>query len=180
MNGPRAERVVILEAAVATFTTPWGEGSVTVAGGCPRAILLPWENGGAGAETAAGGGPSVLDQRLAQSWAGQLDAYFAGRRRGWTRWEVDMSALEFSTFQSTVYGALLTVPAGSTVSYGRLAEMAGHRGAARAVGTAMARNPLPIVIPCHRVVREDGSLGQYGAGGPLWKERLLELERGYR
>ncbi len=62
------------------------------------------------------------------------------------------------------------------MSYGELAEMAGYPRAARAVGNAMASNPIPIVVPCHRVVRSDGTLGNYG-NDPTWKERLLEHER---
>lgn len=171
----------------ARFATPWGEGRVVVAGGCLREVCLPYEMGAEGCveesqaagEKLAGakqGGRTRSDARRAEAWAAQLEAYFSGRRRGWNVWDIDMMGLGFSPFQTAVYSALLSVPPGSTVSYARLAEMAGHPGAARAVGTAMARNPLPVIIPCHRVVRGDGSLGQYGCGGALWKQRLLDLE----
>jgi O-6-methylguanine DNA methyltransferase len=82
----------------------------------------------------------------------------------------------FSPFLRDVYGALRTVPFGATVTYGELARLAGHPTKARAVGQAMHRNPIPIFVPCHRVVRTGGGLG--GWSGPAgWKEQLLALER---
>ena len=74
-----------------------------------------------------------------------------------------------------MYRALARVPYGSAVSYRELAAAAGRPNAYRAVGSAMARNRLPVILPCHRVVRNDGRLGQYG-DDPAWKERLLTLE----
>jgi len=71
---------------------------------------------------------------------------------------------------------LLEVTRGTTVSYGDLADMAGRPRASRAVGTACARNPLPLVVPCHRVVPASGELGSYGFHGPTYKRALLELE----
>jgi methylated-DNA-[protein]-cysteine S-methyltransferase len=89
------------------------------------------------------------------------------------RAKLDLSG--YNEFQKRVYRALRRVPSGKTVSYGALAKRAGFPGAARAVGTAMKKNRLPIAIPCHRVIRGDGSLGQYGPG-ISWKRRLLEQE----
>jgi methylated-DNA-[protein]-cysteine S-methyltransferase len=81
-------------------------------------------------------------------------------------------------FYRRVWQELLTVPRGETVSYAELGRRVGaSRGAARAVGQAMARNPIPVIVPCHRVLRSDGSLGGFG-GGLLMKEKMLELERG--
>jgi methylated-DNA-[protein]-cysteine S-methyltransferase len=78
---------------------------------------------------------------------------------------------------AAIYAVLRTVPFGRTTTYGELAEQAGHPGAARAVGVAMARNPWPIVVPCHRVLAKHGMLGGFSApGGVLTKRRLLELE----
>lgn len=80
-------------------------------------------------------------------------------------------------FHQKVYRRLVKLPPGQTVSYGKLAELIGAHGAARAVGTAMSTNPIPIVVPCHRVVKSDGSLGNYSAlEGPLSKRHLLEME----
>ncbi|RME23672.1 MAG: methylated-DNA--[protein]-cysteine S-methyltransferase [Deltaproteobacteria bacterium] len=79
-----------------------------------------------------------------------------------------------SPFARKVLGVLAGVPYGQVVTYGRLAEMAGRAGAARAVGMVMSKNPLPIVWPCHRVVSASG-LGGFSAGLSV-KRRLLELE----
>lgn len=80
-------------------------------------------------------------------------------------------------FHRKVYQALCKVPAGKTITYAELAKRAGSPGAARAVGTAMAKNPWPIIIPCHRVVAGNGKLGGYsGRGGVATKVALLELE----
>jgi O-6-methylguanine DNA methyltransferase len=78
-------------------------------------------------------------------------------------------------FQRRVYAALGKVTAGTTLSYGELAKRAGYPGAARAVGSAMKKNRLPIVIPCHRVTPVSGGIGEYSAGRK-WKCRLLKLE----
>jgi methylated-DNA-[protein]-cysteine S-methyltransferase len=88
---------------------------------------------------------------------------------------VDYSGVE-NEFQRRVLQTLRQrVGPGKTISYGELAEVVGHPGAARAVGTAMARNPVPIVVPCHRVLASGGGLGGYG-GGLDMKKALLRLE----
>lgn len=87
--------------------------------------------------------------------------------------KLDLSG--YTPFQLKVYAALRKVPAGKVVTYGELAKRAGYPGAARAVGTAMKKNRLPIVIPCHRVVPATGGLGEYSAG-KCWKRWLLEHE----
>ena len=103
----------------------------------------------------------------------QLEEYFAGRRRTF-----DL-ALEpaGNEFELAVWEALLEIPYGETVSYGELATGIGRPGAARAVGVANARNPIALIIPCHRVIGADGSLTGYG-GGLERKRQLLELEAG--
>ncbi len=79
-------------------------------------------------------------------------------------------------FRGAVLRACFQIPSGKTVSYAELAVAAGSPGAARAVGSAMAHNPLPIIIPCHRVVRADGNVGEYSLGGSLVKARMLAAE----
>ena len=77
-----------------------------------------------------------------------------------------------------VWKALKRVPAGQTITYGELAKRAGYPGAARAVGSAVACNPLPVVIPCHRVVPASGGIGKYSAkGGVRRKRELLDMEK---
>lgn len=110
--------------------------------------------------------------RLAASAVSELDAYFAGRR---TTFEVLLDRSVVSGFRAVVLEELTTVPYGDVVSYGELARRVGRPGAARAVGTAMATNPWPIVVPCHRVVRTGGALGAYG-GGEGAKRWLVDVE----
>ncbi|MGZ6887542.1 MAG: methylated-DNA--[protein]-cysteine S-methyltransferase [Acidimicrobiia bacterium] len=107
----------------------------------------------------------------------QLDAYFAGRRATFDV-AVELDPTGLSAFQRHVLETLRAeVPYGETVTYGELAELAGRPGAARAVGTAMSLNPVPFVIPCHRVVAANG-IGGYGGGtaGVALKRALLDLE----
>jgi methylated-DNA-[protein]-cysteine S-methyltransferase len=105
----------------------------------------------------------------------EIDEYFAGRRRRFTM-PVDMSVVD-AGFPRAVYEVLAQdVPYGETVSYGELAEMTGRPGAARAVGNAMSRNPVPIVVPCHRVVAAGGRIGGYRPSGVPTKRFLLALE----
>ena len=101
----------------------------------------------------------------------QLDAYFEGRLQ---RFELPL-APEGTDFQRSVWEALCLIPYGETLSYGELARRLGKPGASRAVGLANGRNPLPIVVPCHRVVGSDGSLTGFGGGLPT-KTKLLRLE----
>jgi methylated-DNA-[protein]-cysteine S-methyltransferase len=79
-------------------------------------------------------------------------------------------------FQHAVWRAIATVPVGATISYAQLAQRAGHPGSARAVGAATGRNPLAIVVPCHRIIGTDGSLTGY-ASGLERKRALLEMEQ---
>ena len=105
--------------------------------------------------------------------ARQLDDYFAGRRQ---RFDVPLDWRLSTGFRSTVLHHLaVDVDYGHTASYAALAALAGNPKAVRAVGTACATNPLPVVVPCHRVVRSDGAIGNY-AGGVEAKRTLLELE----
>jgi len=102
----------------------------------------------------------------------ELEEYFAGTRR---TFDLPLDRRLASGFRAEVLAHLPEIGYGSTASYADVARLAGNPGAVRAVGTACARNPLPIVLPCHRVVRSDGPPGQY-AGGPEAKLTLLALE----
>lgn len=105
----------------------------------------------------------------------ELEEYFAGRRR-----EFDLPLSPHGTpFQRQVWQALRTIPYGSTCTYGQLAAAVGNPRAARAVGMANHRNPLPILIPCHRVIGSTGSLTGY-AGGVERKRLLLSIEEPIR
>ena len=102
----------------------------------------------------------------------QLDEYFEGRRESF---ELDVDLTAAAPFARSVLAELALVPYGRTTTYGTLAARVGAPRAARAVGTVMNRNPLPIVLPCHRVLGSNGSLTGY-AGGLETKERLHRLE----
>lgn len=125
-------------------------------------------------ELAARISPRVLaDARRLDPVARELDDYFAGRRQAFDL-AVDLTLA--AGFRREVIELLPRIPYGSTASYREVAQMAGNPGATRAVGTACARNPVPLVLPCHRVVRSDGTTGAY-RGGPAAKLALLALER---
>jgi methylated-DNA-[protein]-cysteine S-methyltransferase len=100
--------------------------------------------------------------------ARQLREYFRGERRDF---EVEVEPDTASSFDRAVWAELRKVRAGHTVTYGELARRVGYTGAARAVGGAMRRNPIPIVIPCHRVVGQGGAITGFGLG--LWRKRWL-------
>ena len=102
----------------------------------------------------------------------QLRDYFGGRR---TRFDLPLDLQGGTAFQQSVWQALLAIPAGGTTSYGAIGLRVGRPSAVRAVGAAVGRNPVSIVVPCHRVLGRDGSLTGY-AGGLDRKSALLELE----
>ena len=113
-----------------------------------------------------------LDQGAFSDAVNQLDAYFAGEL---TDFDVELD-LRGTEFQQRVWKALLTIPYGETRSYGEIAEQIGAPGAARAVGLANGRNPIAVIVPCHRVIGASGQLTGYG-GGLDRKQTLLELEK---
>jgi methylated-DNA-[protein]-cysteine S-methyltransferase len=104
--------------------------------------------------------------------AREIDEYFAGRR---TRFDLQLDLRLATGFRREVILRLPDIEYGRTFTYAEMAAAAGSPRAVRAVGTACARNPLPIVLPCHRVVRSDGSFGGY-RGGPEAKHTLLTME----
>ena len=142
-----------------------GVGHVLLAGELPIALELPDRTAVAPPGYCAAGG-----------WVLALERYFGGERVGF---DLDVDAYAavhgFTDFERDVYRALARVPYGEVVSYRDLATQAGRPNAYRAVGSAMARNALPVILPCHRVIKNDGRLGFYG-DDPAWKERLLALE----
>jgi len=120
-------------------------------------------------------GPGVLpDPRRADPVARELDQYFAGRRKAFDV-AVDLSPL--TVFQRRILGATARVAFGDVSTYAKVAAKAGSEKASRAAGQALGSNPIPIVVPCHRILASDGSLGGY-AGGLEAKRVLLQLERG--
>jgi methylated-DNA-[protein]-cysteine S-methyltransferase len=132
---------------------------------------MTWAGSRAGTGAGTGKGTSRAAAGVLDLAAVQLGEYFDGRRR-----EFDLPlGLAGTPFQLAVWHALLGVGFGTTVSYGRMAEEVGRPGASRAVGHANARNPVAVIVPCHRVVGAGGSLTGYG-GGLEAKRLLLDLE----
>lgn len=103
----------------------------------------------------------------------QFKAYFLGAKK---KFNIDYQ-LEGTNFQKKVWQALEKVPYGETITYSELAKRSGNEKAVRATATAVANNPIVIIIPCHRVIRKNGSIGEYSAGGPTVKKHLLEIEK---
>ena len=116
--------------------------------------------------------PSAPTHPVLLEAVAQLRDYFAGLR---TRFALPLDLHGGTAFQQSVWQALLAIPAGGTTSYGDISQRVGRPRAVRAVGAAVGRNPVSIVVPCHRVVGRDGSLTGY-AGGLGRKSALLELE----
>jgi methylated-DNA-[protein]-cysteine S-methyltransferase len=118
-----------------------------------------------------GTAPGAPKTRFERQVAGELEGYFAGTRK-----EFGFPVSPKGTaFQLLVWQELQRIPYGETRTYGELARRIGNRGASRAVGAANHHNPIPVVIPCHRVVASGGRLGGFGGGVEL-KRRMLELE----
>ena len=116
--------------------------------------------------------PDAPNHPLLREAMAQLGDYFAGRRM---QFELPLDLQGGTAFQQSVWQALLAIPAGATASYGDISQRVGRPAAVRAVGAAVGRNPLSIVVPCHRVLGRDGSLTGY-AGGLERKTALLQLE----
>ena len=116
---------------------------------------------------------SRRDDRAFDPVTEQLDEYFGGDR---IEFDVPLE-LAGTEFQRAVWAQLCAIPYGETISYGELARRVGNPRASRAVGSANGRNPIAVIVPCHRVIAGDGSLGGYG-GGLDRKTTLLDLERG--
>jgi methylated-DNA-[protein]-cysteine S-methyltransferase len=171
----RAEKEGLAKVAYASYDSPIGSGYVAATARGVVGVALPGRSEDSFlVELAQGVSPQVLEvpSRLDEALR-ELDQYFAGKR---TRFELP---LDWSLVGSGFYGRVLRqtakVPYGATATYGEVAARAGNPRAFRAAGTALATNPIPLVVPCHRVLRAGGVLGNYG-GGPEMKRFLLELE----
>ena len=165
----------LLDLTYTTVATPVGELLlVASADGLVRVAFEREDHGAVLAGLADRVGPRILrsEGRLADA-AGQVSEYFAGRRRSF---DLPLDLRLLSGFRLDVVRHLREIGYGRTASYAEVAAAAGRPAAVRAVGTACGRNPLPVVVPCHRVVRSDGTSGGY-LGGPEAKQLLLSLER---
>jgi methylated-DNA-[protein]-cysteine S-methyltransferase len=170
-----AERDGLLDIAYGSVDTPLGEATVAATErGLVRVMLPTTDRDAAFERLATEVSPRILEapQRVDRVRR-ELDEYFDGRRRAF---DLDLDLrLMHAPFYRRVLEELKGVGYGQTLTYGEIAARAGNPRAHRAAGTAVGTNPVPIVVPCHRVILSAGRLGNYG-GGPEMKRFLLELE----
>ena len=171
----RANEEGLVDVAYATLDTPLGTGLVAATPkGLVRVGLPNEEVEEVLARLARDVSPRVLEfpARLDEARR-ELDEYFEGRR---DRFELTLDwRLSHPGFYRRVLRATARVPFGEVITYAEAAQRAGNPRAFRAAGTALGSNPIPIVVPCHRVIRAGGEIGNYG-GGPQMKRFLLKLE----
>ena len=163
-----------VDVAVCTVESPVGELYVAVTPkGLARVSFADEDHREVLAELAERLSPRILESRRATDEVRhELEQYFEGRR---TRFEVPLDRRLIRGIARDVLRATSRIPFGRTSTYTQIAERIGRPRAARAVGNALGSNPIPIVIPCHRVLRSGGALGGYG-GGIQRKQLLLDLE----
>ena len=172
----RATREGLAKVGYAVVDSPLGPLWVAVG---PRGVAVISYGGEPGAadlgRLVRAYGPAILpDRGRVSALERELDQYFAGRR---TSFDVPVDLTALTPFQRRILSATARVPYGGLATYATVARRAGSPLASRAAGAALGANPIPIVVPCHRVVASDGTLGGY-AGGLDAKRRLLAIERG--
>ncbi len=174
----RAQEEGLLDVAYATADSPLGE--LLLAATDRGVVRVAYIDEHVGREDVLNDLAARLSPRVLEAPARlddarrQLEDYFDGRRGGFDL-AVDLSLV--APFTDRVLTRTAAIPPGQVLTYGALAAEIGHARAARAVGNALGSNPIPIVVPCHRVVRSGGGLGGY-TGGIHRKEHLLDLEGG--
>ena len=119
---------------------------------------------------------SIFDPTLMPKLQKKIIAYFNGQCVNFDNFKLDLADL--SPFAASVLTACRKITFGQTISYGRLADLANHPRAARAVGTALGNNPLPLIIPCHRIIPTTGRIGNFSAlAGTKLKQKMLQIEK---
>lgn len=169
-----------LEVSGKVFATSWGWAAVTATTQGLVRVVLP-QSSRREAERALRSSPDSRLHRsvedpvadIVRAAERQIAEYLEGRRRVF---DLPLAQPPATRFVRAVWRGCCDIPYGETRAYGWLAAHVGRPAAMRAVGSALGANPLPLIVPCHRVIRSDGSLGGFGGGLPL-KERLLALER---
>jgi methylated-DNA-[protein]-cysteine S-methyltransferase len=160
------------------FTTAWGYFGLAAVGKALYRTCLPMANQGdvkcrllVGTQ-----GEAIPDRDLFAPMQACIQAYFTGEKAIFSP-SIPLALEEMTVFSRSVLKACAGVPLGETTDYAALASQAGSPRAARAVGNALARNPLPLIIPCHRIVARSGLIGGFSApGGTGMKQRLLQHE----
>ncbi|MEX2274978.1 MAG: methylated-DNA--[protein]-cysteine S-methyltransferase [Actinomycetota bacterium] len=173
--GAVADERGLLDIAIGTVDTPLGRLSVAVtARGLLEVSFPEYDRDEWLGALAVRVSPRILElPEKTDDVRRQLGEYFEGTR---TTFDLRLDRRLLRGFQRETLTEAQRIPYGGTSTYGELAERIGSPRAARAIGNALGANPIPIVIPCHRVLRTGGALGGYGGGTPR-KQRLLELER---
>jgi len=170
----RAKKAQRVEVAQATVRSPLGKIWVLATESGVRAIRLSNREGPKRAEMRAKGWKLIRRPRWTDPARRMIEHYLKGNER---RLEIPLDLGAGTPFQRRVWEAARRIPYGTAASYVDLARLAGHPRASRAVGNALGANPVPIVVPCHRVIHADRSIGGFSSG-LTWKRFLLELERG--
>lgn len=171
---PRAYDAGLLDVGYGYTDTPFGRMLVAVTPrGLVRVALKPEAPDDVLEELSDRLSPRILEAPIAiDAVRRELDEYFDGKRRAF---DVPLDWSLISGFKLRVLRATARIPYGGVSSYREMAERAGNPRASRAVGNALGTNPIPIVVPCHRVLRTGGNIGGYGGGLPM-KEALLRME----
>ena len=158
------------------FNTAWGHFSLVADKKGLIRTILPCKNRKIVEKRLLSGLKNTkFDKNLLRPLQKQIIAYFAGKP---ARFNTPLVLDSLSPFARKVLDACRKIPSGKTVSYSQLAGMIGKPRASRAVGSALARNPIPLIIPCHRVIHSDGSLGNFSApGGTDTKKKMIDLEK---
>jgi methylated-DNA-[protein]-cysteine S-methyltransferase len=158
------------------FNTAWGYFGLVADKKGLRRTILPCKNRKTVEKCLlAGLDNPQFDKNLLKPLQKQIIAYFAGKP---VRFDASLVLDKLPPFTRKVLTACSKIPVGKMVSYSQLAGMTGKPRASRAVGSALARNPIPLIIPCHRVIHSDSSLGNFSApGGTDTKKKLLALEK---
>jgi methylated-DNA-[protein]-cysteine S-methyltransferase len=164
------------------FDTPLGRCALVWGGDCLTGASLPEPDDAAMRRSLArrfpGAGEADPPVWVAEA-AGRIVRHFSGDWQDFSDLSLDLGAA--SSFERDVYAAALAIPCGETRTYGDLARLLGQPNAAQAVGTALGRNPVPILVPCHRILAGGGRTGGFSApGGVATKFRMLEIERARR
>ena len=162
------DNVTTIASSFVTIDTPVGPVRIAASGGRIREIHLDAKDEGDGAAAAGERADRALTRRAAE----QLEAYFAGRL---TTFDLPLGA-EGTDFQRSVWHELSRIPYGTIASYGEIARRVGRPTGSRAVGAANGRNPIAIVVPCHRVIGANGTLTGYAGG--LWRKEWLLAHEG--
>jgi methylated-DNA-[protein]-cysteine S-methyltransferase len=168
ISTPSQERYCLFDTALGPFGIAWNEQ------GLSRLQLPEADRTATERRLSASASPGEPPPWARQTIA-EIRRYFAGERVDFASAGIDLAAV--GAFRGAVYEAARAVGWGQTASYGELARRIGFPWGARAVGQALARNPLPLIVPCHRILTHDRRIGGFSAyGGTLTKQRLLALE----